>query len=89
MHGWVRVLTSVASNMISHVIVVLVALLAALRSGAALVPSGTTPRPAPAFVDDQPVASTVDTIRALFARQPARSGIRTALATATHHRKIA
>jgi len=128
---WAHVLTSLAANVISLVLVVGVALLMGFRSGAgvlawlavagllllftlaltwiavipgltaksvdgasafsypliflpfissAFVPTGKMPGPVRAFADNQPVTSTVDTIRDLFARQPVGSGIWTALA---------
>jgi ABC-2 type transport system permease protein len=46
----------------------------------AFVPTRTMPGPVRAFADNQPVTSIVDTIRALFARQPVGSDIWTALA---------
>jgi ABC-2 type transport system permease protein len=46
----------------------------------AFVPTRTMPGPVRAFADNQPVTSIVDTIRALFARQPVGSGVWTALA---------
>jgi ABC-2 type transport system permease protein len=68
----------------------------------AFVPTATMPAPVRAFADNQPVTSIVNTIRDLLARQPAGTGIWTALAwcagiliigyavaMATYHRKIA
>ena len=46
----------------------------------AFVPTRTMPGPVRAFADNQPVTSIVDTIRALFARQPVGADIWTALA---------
>jgi ABC-2 type transport system permease protein len=46
----------------------------------AFVPTGTMPGPVRAFADNQPVTSIVNTIRALFARQPVGTDIWTALA---------
>jgi ABC-2 type transport system permease protein len=46
----------------------------------AFVPTGTMPGPVRAFADHQPVTSIVNTIRDLLARQPAGTGIWTALA---------
>jgi ABC-2 type transport system permease protein len=46
----------------------------------AFVPTRTMPGPVRAFADNQPVTSIVDTIRDLLARQPAGTGIWTALA---------
>jgi ABC-2 type transport system permease protein len=46
----------------------------------AFVPTGTMPGPVRAFADNQPVTSIVNTIRDLLARQPAGTGIWTALA---------
>jgi ABC-2 type transport system permease protein len=46
----------------------------------AFVPTGTMPGPVRAFADHQPVTSIVNAIRDLFARQPAGTGIWTALA---------
>jgi ABC-2 type transport system permease protein len=46
----------------------------------AFVPTRTMPGPVRAFADNQPVTSIVDTIRALFARQPVGTDIWTALA---------
>jgi ABC-2 type transport system permease protein len=46
----------------------------------AFVPTGTMPGPVRAFADHQPVTSIVDTIRDLLTRQPAGTGIWTALA---------
>jgi ABC-2 type transport system permease protein len=46
----------------------------------AFVPTRTMPGPVRAFADNQPVTSIVNTIRALFARQPVGSGVWTALA---------
>ena len=46
----------------------------------AFVPTGSMPGPVRAFADNQPVTSIVDTIRALFARQPVGTDIWTALA---------
>jgi ABC-2 type transport system permease protein len=128
---WAHVLTSLAANLISLVVVVLVALLMGFRSGAgvlawlavagililfilpltwvaiipgltaktadgasgfaypiiflpfissAFVPTRTMPGPVRAFADNQPVTSIVNTIRDLFARQPAGASIWTALA---------
>ena len=128
---WAHVLTSLVANLISVVVVVLVALLMGFRSGAgvlawlavagilmlftlaltwlavipgltakspdgasafsypliflpfissAFVPTATMPGPVRAFADNQPVTSIVDTIRALFARQPVCTDIWTALA---------
>jgi len=67
----------------------------------AFVPTGTMPGPVRAFADNQPVTSIVNTIRDLFAQQPAGAGIwialawclgilvvAYALATAAYHRKI-
>jgi ABC-2 type transport system permease protein len=46
----------------------------------AFVPTGTMPGPVRAFADNQPVTSIVNTIRDLLTRQPAGTGIWTALA---------
>jgi len=46
----------------------------------AFVPTRTMPGPVRAFADNQPVTSIVNTIRDLFARQPAGASIWTALA---------
>jgi ABC-2 type transport system permease protein len=46
----------------------------------AFVPTGTMPGPVRAFAEYQPVTSIVNAIRALFAGQPAGTGIWTALA---------
>ncbi len=46
----------------------------------AFVPTRTMPGPVRAFADNQPVTSVVNTIRDLFAKQPAGTGIWTALA---------
>jgi ABC-2 type transport system permease protein len=46
----------------------------------AFVPTGTMPGPVRAFADHQPVTSIVNTIRDLLTRQPAGTGIWTALA---------
>jgi ABC-2 type transport system permease protein len=46
----------------------------------AFVPTGTMPGPVRAFAEHQPVTSIVNTIRDLLARQPAGTGIWTALA---------
>jgi len=46
----------------------------------AFVPTRTMPGPVRAFADNQPVTSIVNTIRDLLARQPAGTGIWTALA---------
>jgi ABC-2 type transport system permease protein len=46
----------------------------------AFVPTRTMPGPVRAFADNQPVTSIVNTIRALFAKQPVGTGIWTALA---------
>jgi ABC-2 type transport system permease protein len=128
---WAHVLTSLAANLISLVVVVLVAVGMGFRSGAGLlawlavagililftltltwiavipgltaksvdgasafsypliflpfissafVPTGTMPGPVRAFAEHQPVTSIVNTIRDLLARQPAGTGIWTALA---------
>ncbi len=128
---WAHVLTSLAANAISLVVVVLVAVAMGFRSGAgalawlavagllflftlaltwlavipgltaksvdgagafsyplvflpfissAFVPTNTMPGPVRAFADNQPVTSIVNTIRDLFARQPAGASIWTALA---------
>src|ERR1700759_124049 len=112
---WAHVLTSLAANVISLVLVVGVALLAGFRTGAgalawlaviagltaksvdgasafsypliflpfissAFVPTGTMPGPVRAFAEHQPVTSIVNTIRALFARQPVGHDIWIALA---------
>ena len=128
---WAHVLTSLAANVISLVLVVGVALLMGFRTGAgvlawlavagilllftlaltwiavipgltaksvdgasafsypliflpfissAFVPTRTMPGPVRAFADNQPVTSIVNTIRALFARQPVGTDIWTALA---------
>jgi len=68
----------------------------------AFVPTHTMPAPVRAFANNQPVTSIVNTIRDLFAQQPAHTDIWTALAwclgilivayalaMATYHRKIA
>ena len=68
----------------------------------AFVPTATMPGPVRAFADNQPVTSIVNTIRDLLARQPAGTGIWTALAwcvgilvvayalaMVTYHRKTA
>ena len=150
---WAHVLTSVVSNLISLVLVVLVAVLIGFRSGAgalawlavagilvlftlaltwlaviaglsaktvdgagafsypviflpfissAFVPTATMPGPVRAFADNQPVTSIVDTVRDLFAGQPVRNDVWTALAwclgilvvayalaMATYRRKVA
>ncbi|MGH3191086.1 MAG: ABC transporter permease [Streptosporangiaceae bacterium] len=49
----------------------------------AFVPTATMPGPVRAFADNQPVTSIVDTIRDLLTRQPAGTGIWTALAWCT------
>ncbi|GAA1646195.1 ABC transporter permease [Actinoplanes couchii] len=128
---WAHVLTSVVANLVSLVVVVLVAVVLGFRSSAgvpawlavagilifftcaltwlavlpgltartidgasafayplvflpfvssAFVPTGTMPGPVRAFAENQPVTSIVDTLRNLFAGQPAGSGIWTALA---------
>jgi ABC-2 type transport system permease protein len=128
---WAHVLTSLAANAISLVVVVGVALLIGFRSGAgvlawlavagililftlaltwiavipgltaksvdgasafsypliflpfissAFVPTDTMPGPVRAFAEHQPVTSIVNAIRDLFTRQPAGTGIWTALA---------
>jgi ABC-2 type transport system permease protein len=128
---WAHVLTSLAANLISLVVVVGVAVGMGFRSGAgvltwlavagililftlaltwlavipgltaksvdgagafsypliflpfissAFVPTGTMPAPVRAFAEHQPVTSIVNTIRDLFARQPAGTGIWIALA---------
>ncbi|WFE41286.1 ABC transporter permease [Micromonospora sp. WMMD998] len=128
---WAHVLTSLVANLVSIVVVVLVALVMGFRTGAdvlgwlsvagilvlftlaltwlavlpglaaksadgasafsyplillpfvssAFVPTDTMPGPVRAFAENQPVTSIVDTIRALFARQPVGTGIWTALA---------
>ena len=128
---WAHVLTSLAANVISLVVVIGVAVAMGFRSGAgplpwlmvaailvlftlaltwlavipgltaksvdgasafsypliflpfissAFVPTATMPGPVRAFADHQPVTSIVNTIRALFAQQPAGTGIWTALA---------
>ena len=128
---WGHVLTSLVANLISLVVVVLVALLMGFRTGAgvmawlgvggilvvfplaltwlavipgltassvegasafsypliflpfissAFVPTASMPGPVRAFAENQPVTSIVDTIRALFARQPAGHDIWVALA---------
>lgn len=128
---WAHVLTSLIANLISVVVVVLVALAMGFRSGAgvlawlavagvlvlftlaltwiavipglsaksadgasafsypliflpfvssAFVPTDTMPGPVRAFAKHQPVTSIVNAIRALFARQPAGTGIWIALA---------
>jgi ABC-2 type transport system permease protein len=128
---WAHVLTSLAANVISLVVVVGVAVGMGFRSGAgvlawlavvgilllftlaltwiavipgltaksvdgasafayplvflpfissAFVPTRTMPGPVRAFADNQPVTSIVNTIRDLLARQPAGTGIWTALA---------
>ena len=128
---WAHVLTSLAANVISLVVVVGVAVGMGFRSGAgvlawlavagililftlaltwiavipgltaksvdgasafsypliflpfissAFVPTGTMPGPVRAFADNQPVTSIVNTIRDLLTRQPAGTGIWTALA---------
>jgi len=46
----------------------------------AFVPTATMPGPVRAFAENQPVTSIVNSIRALFAQQPAGTGIWTALA---------
>lgn len=46
----------------------------------AFVPTGTMPGPVRAFAEYQPVTSIVNTIRDLFARQPAGTGVWTAFA---------
>jgi len=150
---WAHVLTSLVANLISLVVVVVVAILIGFRSGAgalaclavagvlilftlaltwlavipglsakspdgasafsypliflpfissAFVPTATMPGPVRAFADNQPVTSIVNTIRDLFAQQPAGTSIwialawclgllvvAYALAMATYHRKIA
>ena len=150
---WSHVLTSLAANLISLVVVVLIAIAMGFRSGAgalawlavagilflftlaltwiavipgltaksvdgaggfaypliflpfvssAFVPTRTMPGPLRAFADNQPVTSIVNTIRDLFAQQPAGTGIwialawclgilvvAYALAMVTYHRKIA
>jgi len=68
----------------------------------AFVPTRTMPGPVRAFADNQPVTSIVNTIRDLFARQPASTSIwialawcagiliaAYALAMTAYHRKIA
>lgn len=128
---WAHVLTSLVANLVSVVVVVLVAVLMGFRSGAgvlawlavagilvlftlaltwvavipgltatsvdgasafsyplvflpfissAFVPTDTMPGPVRAFAENQPVTSIVDTVRALFARQPVGSDIWVALA---------
>src|ERR687894_1293863 len=128
---WAHVLTSLIANLISLVVVVLVALLMGFRSGAgvlawlavagililftlaltwiavipgltaksadgasafsyplvflpfvssAFVPTQTMPGPLRWFADNQPVTSIVNTIRSLFAEQPAGGDSWTALA---------
>jgi ABC-2 type transport system permease protein len=128
---WAHVLTSLAANVISLVVVVGVAVGMGFRSGAgvlawlavagililftlaltwiavipgltaksvdgasafayplvflpfissAFVPTRTMPGPVRAFADNQPTTSIVNTIRDLFTRQPAGTGIWTALA---------
>jgi ABC-2 type transport system permease protein len=128
---WGHVLTSLAANMISVVVIVLVGLLIGFRSSAgvlawlavagilvlftltltwiaviaglsaksadgagafaypiiflpfissAFVPTASMPGPVRAFAENQPVTSIVDTIRALFARQPVGHDIWIALA---------
>src|ERR1039457_2542653 len=92
---WAHVLTSLIANIISLVVVVLVALLIGFRSGAgglAWLPGGGLPDlvspppdrvpPVRAFADNQPVTSIVNTIRDLLAHQPASTStsIWTALA---------
>jgi ABC-2 type transport system permease protein len=128
---WAHVLTSLAANLISLVVVVGVALLMGFRSGAgvgawlavagvlllftlaltwiavlagltaktaeggsafsypliflpfissAFAPTQTMPGPVRWFAENQPVTSIVNTIRALFARQPAGDDLWTALA---------
>jgi ABC-2 type transport system permease protein len=128
---WAHVLTSLAANVISLVVVVGVAVGIGFRSGAgvlgwlavagililftlaltwiavipgltaksvdgasafaypliflpfissAFVPTRTMPGPVRAFADNQPVTSIVNTIRALFTKQPVGTGIWTALA---------
>jgi ABC-2 type transport system permease protein len=128
---WGHVLTSVVSNAISVVVIVLVGLLMGFRSSAgvlawlavagililftltltwiamiaglsakspdgagafsypiiflpfissAFVPTATMPGPVRAFAENQPVTSIVNTIRALFERQPVGSDIWIALA---------
>lgn len=127
---WAHVLTSMAANLISLVVVVVVALLIGFRTGAgvlawlavtgilllftcaltwlavipgltaktidgasafaypliflpfvssAFVPTASMPGPVRWFAENQPVTSIVDTLRHLFAGQPAGSGIWTAL----------
>jgi ABC-2 type transport system permease protein len=46
----------------------------------AFVPTESMPGPVRAFAENQPVTSIVNTLRALFAGQPAGTGIWTALA---------
>ena len=128
---WAHVLTSLVSNMISVVVIVLVGLLIGFRSSAgvlawlavagililftltltwiaviaglsaksadgagafsypiiflpfissAFVPTASMPGPVRAFAENQPVTSIVNTIRALFARQPVGHDIWIALA---------
>ena len=128
---WGHVLTSIVSNLISVVVIVLVALIMGFRSSAGLlpwlavtgililftlsltwiaviaglsakstdgasafsypilflpfissafVPTATMPGPVRAFAEHQPVTSIVNTIRALFARQPVGHDIWIALA---------
>jgi ABC-2 type transport system permease protein len=128
---WAHVLTSMVANMISLVVVLLVALIMGFRTSAdvpawlavagililftlaltwvavipgltaksvdgagafsypliflpfissAFVPTESMPGPVRAFAENQPVTSIVDTLRNLFAGQPAGSGIWTALA---------
>jgi ABC-2 type transport system permease protein len=128
---WGHVLTSLVSNAISVVVIVLVALLMGFRSSAgvpawlavvgilvlvtlaltwiavlaglsatstdgavgfsyplvflpfvssAFVPTASMPGPVRIFAEDQPVTSIVNTIRALFERQPVGDGIWIALA---------
>ncbi|XVS62185.1 ABC transporter permease [Actinosynnema sp. CA-299493] len=150
---WAHVITSLVANLISLVVVLLVALLMGFRASAgvvewlavagilflftlaltwlavipgltaksvdgasafsypliflpflssAFVPTTTMPGPVRAFAEHQPVTSIVNTIRALFTRQPIGADIWTALAwcvgilvvayvlaTVTYRRKIA
>ena len=149
---WAHVITSVVANLVSLVVVVLVALLMGFRTGAgvtawlavggilllftlaltwlalipgltakspdgatafsyplvflpflssAFVPTDTMPGPVRAFAEHQPVTSIVDTLRALFAGQPAGGDAWVAvawclgllvvsylLATATYRRRL-
>jgi ABC-2 type transport system permease protein len=92
---WAHVLTSLAANLISLVLVVLAAVATGFRTGAAalaypiiflpfissaFVPTATMPGPVRAFADNQPVTSIVNTVRDLLAQQPASTSIWTALA---------